>query len=62
MAHVQIRGGVADWYWTADLGSGSEFRVNHAESEFCTNQTRFPWRKSAHGPVTSSYNLPEFFG
>jgi len=20
MAHVQIRGGVADWYWTADLG------------------------------------------
>jgi hypothetical protein len=20
MAHVQIRGGVADWYWTADMG------------------------------------------
>ena len=20
MAHVQIRGGVADWYWTADVG------------------------------------------
>ena len=23
MAHVQIRGGVADWYWTADFVCGA---------------------------------------
>jgi hypothetical protein len=46
MAHVQIRGGVADWYWTADLAIAREFRGNGN-------------RNPARGPHDSKYRSTE---
>ena len=34
MAHVQIRGGVADWYWTADPGGLVEASDAHGRNFF----------------------------